>query len=1023
MNFFFSSLTIKTVLNSRVNFLNLRNMKMKQLLYAFVVPLLLFAGQVFGQERTVTGRVVDSVGGGIPNASVVIKGGKNGTQTGSDGTFTIKVPGTATALTISSVGFAAQDVNIAGTGTVDVTLRAANTALSEVVVIGYGTARRRDVTGSVAIVTSKDFQKGTISTPEQLIAGKVAGVAITSNGGQPGSGSTIRIRGGSSLSANNDPLIVIDGVPLDQTTIGGASNPLSFINPNDIESFTVLKDASSAAIYGSRAANGVIIITTKRGRGGSLRANFTSNVSLSKITKQVEVLDGNQVRDIVSRLGNNLHKSQVGAANTNWQNEIYRSAVSTDNNLSLTGGIKGLPYRLSLGYQYLTGVLRTDKLQKNSISLALNPTFFDNHLRVDVNLKGSMQKTRFANQSAIGSAVYFDPTQPVYANDKTFGGYFEWREPNGSLLLNRANNPVGLLNQYFDEASPSRSIGNITFDYKFHFLPELRANLNLGYDVSKNKGTIFVPAEAAVSYNIASPALGGRSDINRQSKTNTLADFYLNYVKDFAAIQSRIDVTAGYSYNNFQTKNYNFRSYNAAGDTIAGTTPPDFLFDIPENTLLSYFARANYSYNDKYLLTATVRRDGSSRFAKANRWGTFPSVSIAWRLKSEDFLKNSTAVSDLKIRAGYGVTGQQLVSNLAPPAGYYDYIPNYNLGNTYSSYQFGNQYLQTYTPAGFNSSLKWEQTATTNLALDYGFANGRISGSVDFYYRKTTDLLNRIPAPTGTNFSLYITSNVGSMENKGVEFNLNTQPVRTKKVTWDVNFNTTYNKNTITNLTIVPNDPKYAGLPSGTGSGVNGFIQLNAVGGPRSTFYLYKQVYDVKGHPIEGLFEDLNRDGIINVDDRYKGKTGDPNLFFGFSTNVSYGDFNAGFVLRSNLNNYVYNNVYSNLGRLNTITGNYTIGNASVNYLETGFAGNSTEQILSDYYIQNSSFLRMDNLTFGYNAGKVFNNKATLRLNAVVQNVFVITKYKGLDPEINGGIDNNFYPRPRTYTLGVNLDF
>lgn len=978
-----------------------------------VLPLLLLFGlNSAAQDRVISGRVLDTAGRGIPGVSVSVKGQTSrGTTTADGGTYSLSVPLSATALVFSSVGYGTREVGINGRNGGEVTLQPTAGNLSEVVVIGYGTVRKRDLTGSVATVTAKDFQKGNITTPEQLIAGKVAGVSITQNGGRPGAGSTIRIRGGSSLNASNDPLIVVDGVPLDNGSISGAANPLSFINPNDIESFSVLKDASSAAIYGTRASNGVILITTKKGKSGPLRIGFVSNNSISTLAKKLELLNGDQVRDIVARLGGGTAKAQIGAANTDWQDVIYQNTFSSDNNISLSGGVKGLPYRLTAGFLHQTGLLLTDKLDRTSLSLALNPTFFDNHLRVDLNLKGSMQQTRFANDGAIGSALNFDPSQPVYSNDKRYGGFYEWREKDGSLVLNRTNNPLGLLKQTFDNQKPMRSIGNVQFDYKFHFLPDLHANLNLGYDVAKNTGTKLIPDSAASNYTT-----GGSLAKGKQTKKNTLLDFYLNYVKEIKSAKSRFDATAGYSFNNFQTTNYNYRGLNAKGDTIVGSKPPAFPFDKPEYTLISVFGRLNYSFNDRYLLTATVRRDGSSKFAKGNRWGTFPSFAFAWNMKRESFLQNSRVFNDLKLRLGYGITGQQ--DGIA----YYDYLARYSLGNATSAYPFGNAYYQTYGPAGYNAGLKWEQTSTYNAGLDYSFAGGRINGSVDIYLKKTKDLLNSVPQPTGTNFSAYVLANVGSMENRGVELNLNVQPVRNRDLTWDVNFNFTYNKNQITNLTVIPNDPTYIGLPVGGAAAVNGFVQLHAVGGPRNTFYLYHQVYDKTGKPIEGLFEDVNRDGIINDKDRYKGQSANPNVLMGFSTNLSYKKLNAGFVLRSNLNNYVYNNIFSNRGRLNQVLGNYTLGNASVNYLETGFRGNVDIQPLSDYYLENGSFLKMDNLTLGYSFGRIRGTKATLRANAIVQNVFVITKYKGLDPEI-GGIDNTFYPRPRTYSLALNLDF
>jgi iron complex outermembrane receptor protein len=995
-------------------------MNCRKLLCNLILPafFLLLSTAIWAQTKTITGRVTDAGGSGIGGATVTIKGSNTATSTANDGTFSLTVPANANTLVFSSVGYGSQEMAIGTQSNITITLQNVAANLNEVVVVGYGTARRKDVTGSVTTVTSKDFQKGNITTPEQLIAGKVAGVSVISNGGQPGQGSTIRIRGGSSLNASNDPLIVIDGVPLANnrnpdgtSSVAGTSDPLSMINPNDIESFTVLKDASAAAIYGTRAANGVIIITTKKGRGGQFRASFNTVNSLASVIKTVDVLSADQVRSIVNEKGTAAQKAMLGNANTDWQDEIYQKAFASDNNISLTGGIKGLPYRLSLGYLNQEGILKTDKLERSSVSVALNPTMFDNHLRIDLNFKGTSQKTRFANQGAIGTAVYFDPTQPVYAKSNRYGGYFEWVDASGNLMLNPARNPVGMLNQREDNGEADRTIGNVQFDYKFHFLPELRANLNLGYDASKGEGRIFISDSASLDYRS-----GGTNNIYKQRRNNTLLEFYLNYAKDLASIRSRFDVMAGYSYNNFWTKNYNFANFTAKG-VKKPNSDPAFPFDIPENTLLSYFGRLNYTFNDRYLLTATLRRDGSSRFSPENRWGLFPSVALAWKIKDESFLKNNNTVSDLKLRLGYGVTGQQ------EGIGNYDYISYYALSGLKSTYQIGNTFYQMFRPGGFYANRKWEETETYNAALDYGFLDNRITGSLDFYIKKTSDLLNRVPQPAGTNFSAFILANVGSMENKGVEFNINGQAVRSSKLTVDLGLNATYNKNTITNLTVIPEDPNYIGLPATNINGFNGFAFLNAVGTSRSTFYLYHQIYDQNGKPIEGLFEDVNRDGIINDNDKYKGKRADPNLFLGFSANATYGKLSGGFTLRSSFNNYVYNNVFSNNGRLNQILGAEVTGNASAHYLTTGFAGNSDLQGLSDYYLENASFLRMDNFNIGYNFGKLKNGNTSLRANLSAQNVFVITKYSGLDPEVGNGVDNNLYPRPRTFSLGLNLDF
>ena len=993
-------------------------MKRKRLLWRILFPLVLLLAGTYGfsQNRTITGKVTDAKDGSpVEGVSVVPKGLKKGTVTAADGTFRISVPSQTTILVFSSVGYGTQQLGIKGDNLM-VTLTANNAALNEVVVIGYGSVRKKDLTGSVATVTAKDFQKGAITTPEQLIAGKVAGVSVISNGGSPGSGSTIRIRGGASLIASNDPLIVLDGVPLDNDGIPGAASPLSFINPNDIESFSVLKDASAAAIYGTRASNGVILITTKKGQSGGMKISFNTVNSVSAITKKVDVLNGNTVRNIVDLLGNSTQKALLGNANTDWQDQIYQTGIGTDNNISISGGVKKLPYRISAGYQNQDGILKTDNLQKTSLALVLNPTLFDNHLKVDLNLKGSVENTRFANQGAIGAAVSFDPTQSVYTKSPRFGGYFEWLDPTSATGLSNiaGRNPLGLLEETYNRAKPKRSIGNLQLDYKFHFLPELHANLNLGYDVSSGTGTTFISDSAASNY--VAGGKGGANNYYKQSKTNTLFEFYLNYTKNLKSINSNIDVVAGYSYNDYLTTVYNYASYYADGTKVPNSDPA-FPYDKPEHILRSYFGRLKYTFSDRYLLTATLRRDGSSRFSPSNRWGMFPSAAFAWKVKDESFLKNSKLVSDLKLRLGYGITGQQ--DGIAN----YSYQSVYSLSASTAAYQFGNFFYQGYRPTGYNPNLKWEQTATSNIALDYGFADNRITGSVDFYLKKTKDLLNSVPEPAGTNFSAYVLANVGNMENKGVEFSINTVPVQTKDLTWNLGFNVTYNKNTITNLTVIPGDTSYIGFPTTNINGVQGFAFLNAVGTPKNTFYLYKQIYDPKtGQPIEGLFVDKNRDGIFNENDKYKGKQADPKVFLGFSTSVNYKKWSAGFVLRASFGNYVYNNIYSNNGRLNQILGKIP-GNASANYLTTLFTGTTDQQLLSDYYIQNASFLRMDNFNIGYNVGRISNGRIGLRVSAIVQNVFVITKYTGLDPEISSGVDNNLYPRPRTASLGLNFDF
>ena len=982
-----------------------------------VLSLFILAAFTASSQKKLEGHVTDSkTAAGIPGVTVLVKGTKVGTQTSGDGGFILTAPSNANTLVFTAVGYTTKEVQIGSEATVDVSLQAAASTLTDVVVIGYGTARKKDLTGAVATVNSKDFQKGNIVTPDQLIAGKLPGVQVTSNGGAPGAGSTIRIRGGASLNASNDPLIVIDGVPLDNNGISGAANALSLINPNDIESFSVLKDASAAAIYGSRASNGVIIITTKKGHTGKPVVNFNTTLSIAQIAKKVSVLSPAEFRSFVKSHGSSDAQKLIGNASTDWQDQIYQTAVSTDNNVSVSGGLKNMPYRVSLGYLNQEGILRTGKLSRYSAGINVSPHLLDDHLKIDINVKAAISENRFANEGAIGSAVSFDPTKPVYSGNKRFGGFYETLDStSASGLKSLATlNPLGLLLQRNDISEVRRSIGNALIDYKVHFLPDLHVNLNLGYDVSTGSGTIKVSDSAASSYHRTTDAMhGGINNKYLQKKANTLLEFYLNYSKNLNSIKSKIDVVAGYAYQDFLVTNYNYPDYTYDKVIVSKPTYP---YDKPENTLISYYGRLNYSFDGKYYLTGTIRTDGSSRFNPDQRWGVFPSGSFAWKIKDEKFLANSKVLSDLKLRFGYGLTGQQ------EGIGDYDYISYYTLSNELAEYQLGDSFYRAYRPGGYYYNRKWEQTATLNAGIDFGFLDNRIAGYVDYYDKRTTDLLNEITQPAGTNFSNKIIANVGSMENSGVEASLTLIPVKNRQVTWSVNLNGTYNTNKITKLTI-STDPNYAGNKfGGIAGGVSNTILINAVGQPRGSFYVYKQVYDDKGKPIENVFADLNRDGIINEKDLYPYKSADPNYLFGASSSVTYKNWSAGFVLRANIGNYVYNNTFSSKGTIrNVINPLGYLNNASTNVLETNFSGSGDKFFLSDYYIENASFLRMDNINVGYTFDKCLRNIGTLSITGNVQNVFVVTTYKGLDPEIGSGIDNNFYPRPRTFSIGLNL--
>lgn len=987
---------------------------LKSVMTLVIVLLASLAGFAQQDVIQVTGTVADSKSGtGLPGVSVTQKGSTNGTTTDGEGNFILRVPKSA-VLVFSSIGYTAKELT-AEEGAMFVSLEATASALNEVVVVGYGQVRKKDLTGAVTTISAKEFQTGNIQTPEQLIAGKVAGVQIIQNGGAPGAGSTIRIRGGSSLTATNDPLIVIDGVPVDNTGIAGAANPLNLINPNDIESFNILKDASATAIYGSRASNGVIIITTKKGKRGKPQFNFGSSFILSRPAQRVDVLTASQFADIVRQRGNANEIARLGTANTDWQDEIYQNAIGTDNNLSVSGSLGNMPYRVSAGYLNQDGILRTDNLKRTTASIGISPRFFKNHLKVDVNVKGSNSKHRFANQGAIGAAIRFDPTQPVRSGRNEFGGFTEWLDPGSASGLNTLStlNPVGMLELQDNRSNVNRLIGNIQLDYKFHFLPELRANLNVGTDRSEGTGTIFLPAFAA------SQLRGGRAGTNneyRQTNQNNLLDFYLNYAKDISAIDSRIDVMAGYSYQDFQTKNFFFPDRLADGTNNPASQLPPFPFDIPQYTLISYFSRLNFTVANKYLLTATIRRDGSSRFSPDTRWGMFPSVALAWKLHEEGFLKDAKNLNELKFRVGYGVTGQQDIGDR------YAYIPRYSVAAPNSIYFFNNQPVNfpVYLPQPYNAGLKWEETGQLNLGLDFAMFDNRFSGTFEVFQKVSRDLLFQVPIAVGSNFTNELVANIGKLRVNGAELTLNYTPIRTKKTTWDVGFNATLLDRKITQIR-GDDDPSFRGiLVGGISGGTGNNIQILSQGNTPAAFYVFKQIYGQDGKPIEGLYEDLNRDGIINQDDRYLYKKPDADVFLGISSQLTHGKFSAGFVMRGSIGNYIYNNVWSDMGVYrNVINPVGFLQNASPNVLQTNFVNN---QFFSDYYVQNGSFLRMDNINVGYDFGAVLGKSTNLRATANVQNAFVITNYQGIDPEVQG-IDNNFYPRPRTFTFGLNLGF
>ncbi len=976
---------------------------------------LMMSVMAFAQTGSIKGKVVDETNQPLPGASVSIDGTTLGSVTDASGNYAITGVKTGNyTLTAKFVGYVASKKTITVSNsvlTVDFGLKPENTSLNEVVVIGYGSARKKDLTGSVVAVSSKDFNQGPVTTPEALITGKVSGVEITSNSGAPGAGSTIRIRGGASITGSNDPLIVIDGVPVSNSGIAGIDNALATINPNDIETFTILKDASSTAIYGSRASNGVIMITTKKGKGGGkLNVNFSSVNSLSKITKEFPVLTSAQFRSVVDNPISNTSSAQqaeLGNANTDWQKEIYRSALSTDNNISFNGGIKGLPYRLSIGYLDQDGILKRDNLKRTTIDLNINKDFLHKSLQIDLNAKGTYTDRLFANQNAIGAAVVFDPTQPVYTgNNAVHGGYYEWLNTDGSVNTLAPKNPVALLNQTTGHGYSHRELGSLSATYTFPFLKELQANATFGGDMTDGMGNNYTnPSSASVPTGV-----GAYSQYFGENYTYN-ADYYLKYSKDFKSIQSHLDLQAGYSYQYFHFYTKNEASY-AADKTTVESNPANFFPG--QYYIESPFARLNYSFMDKYLLTATIRDDRSSRFSAANRNGYFPAIGLAWRIKEESFLKSVDFISDLKLRAGYGITGQQ--DNTV--GGYFPYLAVYEPSNNGAQYQFGNNFINTLRADPYNYNLKWEQTATSNFGIDYGFLNGKISGSIEYYYKKTKDLLFDTPVADGTNLSNHVIANIGNLHTQGVDFNVNVVAVDTKDFKWNFGYNISYNKIVIDNLSAT-HDPNQIIPTGGIPGGVGNTIQLLKAGYSPYAFYVYQQVYGPTGAPLEGVYVDRNGNGTT-LDDKYLYQHPNPTIFMGFNTNFNYKQWGLGFTLRSNLGNYVYNAAQASNGAYAGLKFQGYLNNIPNSILKTNF---QQYQLYSDYYVENASFLRMDNANLSYNFGKVART-ANLKVYFNVENVFVITKYTGLDPEVNNnGIDNNIYPHPRVFSLGLNLGF
>ncbi len=977
-------------------------MKQTFLKFAVIVAGMFVATLAFCQNRIVSGTVLEDTGEPMVGMTVFITGTTTGVPTDVDGKYSIEVSEGQT-LTFSYLGFKTQVIPVEGRSRIDVILLPDTEMLGDAVVIGYGTTKKKDLTGSVSSVSSKDFNNGLVSSPEQLINGKVAGVQIMSSSGSPTSGSTIRIRGGASLNASNDPLIVLDGIPLE---IGGISgndgNFLSLINPADIESMTVLKDASSTAIYGSRASNGVIIITTKKGQNNKLSVSVNSTQSIQWKTKLADMLSIDDFLNVVNGLDESYTKL-LGESRTDWNSQIYTPAFGTDNLVSLNGRIaKNVPIRASVGYYNQDGILKSDNAQRTTANLSINPSFFEDYLKLGFNVKGAYNKNHFAPTTAIWNAATFNPTLPVYSGKDELGGYTEIAS-NGVPDPVAVKNPLGLINQTDAQSEVYRVIANTELDYRLHFLPDLKLHMAYGYDYAQGSGYTYIPETAASNYD----QKGYYAPYGPSRKYNSLFTAYLNYSTSFDKV--RLDVTAGYDTQYWKSTSSAGDVYNAAKESLNGAyKATDY-----RHSLMSYYGRVNLSYDSRYLLTATVRRDGTSRFSPSTRWGTFPSVAFAWNITEEEFLRDSQTLSTLKLRTSYGVTGQQ------DGIGDYNYLPVYYSGTTNNQYIGSNgSFITTWLPSAYVSDLKWETTKSWNFGFDYGFFNDRISGSVDYYTRKTEDLLATVPVAAGTNFSKTVTTNVGNMESSGIEASLNLIPVQTRDLTWTLGANLTWQNVKITNLTLVDNGEVTQTLVGPTID--QKYVQVMTEGQAPYSFFVYKQLYDESGSPIEGAYADLNNDGVITIDDRYCYHSPAADVLMGFNTSLTWKQLTVSAAFRASIGNYVYNAMAVNTGALETMKYSAPqLNNLHSSYLQTGF---QTRQFYSDYYVENASFLKMDNLSVSYNFGKI-RNVCGLRVSALLQNVFTITKYSGVDPEVPNGFDSSFYPRPRIFSLSLGLEF
>ncbi len=1014
---------------------------MDRKIHIYAILALLCLDCVFASAQggyAVQGTVQDQYGPVI-GAAVVELSTSNGTSTGPDGGFSLTVTGPSAMVEISCIGYASQTFEAAAVPSV-VTLKEDSEYLNEVVVIGYGTVRKDDMTGSISAIKAEDINRGAVVNTQDMLKGKVAGLLVTPGDGGPGSSSRIRIRGSASLNASNDPLIVIDGVPIAQGAGGAMSNPLDLLNPNDIESFTVLKDASSAAIYGSRASNGVILITTKKGKGGRPQVTYSGSASIQRISSGVPVMTASELRDFYSQTfpagtptGDRIAQLS-GTYSTDWQDLVFRTAFATEHNVSIYGNLKSrMPYRASAAYSGQQGTLKESRYDRGTMDISLAPEFLDKHLTFDLNAKGVYSYSDYSDGGIVGNAAFFNPTRDPYWRNpdgsidySTTNGYWNYGNGRGEGFTPNVLVGPSPLSQLYDNISNARSgrfISRAAVNYKVHGFEALSFNVSAGLDITSTHSYDGVRPGSFQAYADTDNLRIGEHTKGWNISRSRIFEAYADY-KDTWGIHS-LNVLAGYSWQNNYWSNRSITYYNETdlpnlnpGETVDSR----YLTYRNENYLVSFYGRINYSIDSRYVFTFTARADGSSKFAKDYRWGFFPSGAFAWNVAQEPFMKPLKAVSTLKLRLSAGMTGQQ------DGIGDYVHLARYNItSNPSYLYNMGNgNYVYPMTPQAYDPTIRWETTLTYNVGIDYGFFDDRLSGSIDAYIRDTKDLLNSVQVPMGSNFGNKLMTNIGSIRNKGLEFSVNAVPVQRPDLSILIGFNGTFQNTVFTRLNPTEDDSYYIAVGN-ISKGTGGYLSRQMVGYAPYTYYTYRQKYDSEGNPIQNEFVDIDGDGVITENDRYMtGKSPSPKFFYGMNLKVTYKDWDFGMNGHGAAGTWVFNDFASANSTASLDLNSGALPNQATLVRKTGFTSpNSARQWYSDYFLENASFFRLDDINLGYTFRSIGRWETDVRLGVGVQNVFILTGYSGMDPEVisETGIDNVIWARPRTFSFRVNVNF